>query len=1585
MSIINVDSKPAFYSSLGRRVRKQGGHSPQVKFAKSYFSQVPLPELQQKSWEAVVGVVHSSWIFFKKFNGVKPKVRVFNPSIKQHGFETGKTVIEVAAINLPFLLDSIQICLNSESLILSEVQQCMLSVLRSGSKTLVVEDEQPNETLIHLEVQRVTNLSHVERAIRKVLSLVHQVNKDFVPMRQQMLMWSDEVGNDPQLDSHEEEIAAFLRWLYDNNYTFLGYEEYELGKEAGDIQRVNGVSLGLCRKHLVVNGTPVRASGRNRYQLIVGKLSERSVIHRGVYCDTISIIRPGEVAGTRRACRFIGLFTSTVFNQNPIEIPVVRKKIQYIFKKGELSASSHKGRELSRIVEIFPREELLIATKDELADMVLSSLALQERRVVRLLVRRSPGFVSCLLYMPRDTYNTLLRIKIQDLLSTKFSATEYEFATYFSESSLIRTQFILQVAPDSHKSIDLVQLEAEITHLTRSWEDELHFELMGAQEAGQELFSQYEGVFPLGYQDFFTPKEACFDIGFLASLNPEQPLAVHLYEARVDGASYIKFKVFHLDLAIPLSDVIPILENLGAKTIAEHPYEWHLGGDTRIWIHDFLLEFTQEPVGGLKGVKDNFESAFIEIWRKDKENDPFNRLIPSTAMNRRQVRVIRAYSRYFAQLQSAYSQHYIADCLIRYSAITKQLFQLFDLRFDPALNRANALTRADSVLGSLLSGIDDVENLADDRILRRFIEMIQATQRTNYYQRKSDGSYKDCISLKFLPSLISEMPLPKPEYEIFVYSGRVEGVHLRGGKVARGGVRWSDRSEDYRTEVLGLVKAQQVKNSVIVPVGAKGGFLTKQILEGASREAVNDEGIACYRIFIQGLLDLTDNLVKGKVVPPMDVVRYDDDDYYLVVAADKGTARFSDIANEISEENNFWLGDAFASGGSVGFDHKVMGITAKGAWKSVQQHFRELDLNIQETEFSVVGIGDMSGDVFGNGMLLSHHICLVAAFNHQHIFVDPDPVVRVSYKERQRLFNLPRSSWQDYDEALISQGGGIFSRFAKSIPISPQMKQRFGISENRLTPNQLLTFLLKAKVDLLWNGGIGTYVKSSLESHLDVGDKANDAIRIDADELRCLVIGEGGNLGLTQLARIELNLNGGKCFTDFIDNAGGVNCSDIEVNIKILLNQLVEKGKLTRKNRNGILKQMTEQVSELVLENNYMQAQVINLMSNQVSRRDSEYTRVIAGLEQQGRLDRQLEFLATDDELQERRGKGQYLTAPELSVLTSYVKAGLKEDLSASELLNDPYLGKEIDAAFPASLVKKYTRELSRHRLRSDLIATQIANSMVNYMGMSFISRMEESSGEHHDRIARAYIGARDIFDLEKRWQQICSLDYRISPAIQRTMMLDLSRLIRRVTRWLLRNRRRSLDLTKEVPIFGAALRTLFKDWEDLLQGEALSEWQAAKKGMVEAGVDDDLAGFVAAAHHLYAVMGITDCSLQTKESLEKVARVYFEVGESLHLHWFSKQMHNFKATSHWQALARESMQGDLIMQQLSITHGVLSEGKKGKPPIYLIDQWMSNHDVLVSRWMTLQAEMVAATHHDQAVFTVAIRELLDLAQASRH
>ncbi|MFT6038706.1 MAG: glutamate dehydrogenase [Candidatus Azotimanducaceae bacterium] len=1586
MTITNIETKGAFYTALDRRIQKQGKDKALARFARFYYSQEPLSELLHKEWDAVLAAVRSGWEFYQQFDGKRARVRVFNPVLAKDGYESTRTVIEVAAPNMQFLLDSIRMELTQRGLALSDVQQCLLSVVRAKGKNLIVEDQNPNETLIHLEIDKVSQTQPLEKGIRQILKLVQRVLRDFAPMRQQLLLWSDDVGASQNTSELEVEQSEFLRWLYANNFTFLGYEEFTLGKNDAKPHMMVNSALGLCRKGMSADELPIRLQNAVGAQLLVTKIPLKSRIHRPAYYDAITIVRPSKPGdkGERLCCRFIGLFTSSVFNTNPRKIPLVRKNIDAVFASGELSVSSQKGRELNRIIEILPREELLLASPDELSQMIVSTFALQERRVVRLLVRQSVDFVSCLVYVPKDTYDTELRRQVQELLHDSLQALDAEFSTLFSESALIRTHFVFRIDPDRPVHLDVLVLEEAINRLTRSWGDELQRVLNDQfdEPTAKKLYTTYGGVFPAGYQAGVTPEVAAEDISFLKQLTPANPLALNLYTTEVDGQACTCFKVFHRGRSLPLSDVIPILENMGAKCIEEHPYELAFNG-TRIWIHDFVLAFTGKTKGGLSAVKGLFEDAFKVVWNTGKENDSFNRLVSAAAMNYRQVKVIRAYARYFGQLQSSYSQTFVADCVNNYSEIASELFELFDQRFNPALNRAKADMQVDLRQAAILERIDQVENLGEDRVLRRLLEMVLATQRTNFYQHNAQGDLRDCLAFKLRPTMISEMPRPRPEYEIFIYSARVEGVHLRGGKVARGGLRWSDRSEDYRTEVLGLVKAQQVKNSVIVPVGAKGGFLPKQIPAGASREEVTAEGIACYRIFIQGLLDVTDNLVKGKVVPPVDVVRHDEDDYYLVVAADKGTAAFSDIANEISISNNFWLGDAFASGGSVGYDHKAMGITARGAWISVQQHFRDFGTNLQDTDFTVVGVGDMSGDVFGNGMLMSEHIRLVAAFNHLHIFIDPEPNAATSFTERQRLFDLPRSSWTDYNTKLISKGGGIFNRRAKSIPISADMKKRFDIAESSLTPNQLLIAILKAQVDLLWNGGIGTYVKARNESHLDVGDKANDAIRVNGVELRCRTVGEGGNLGMTQLARVEFNTHGGVCFTDFIDNAGGVNCSDVEVNIKILLNQLLEKGKLTTKSRVKLLSQMTDEVGAIVLDNNYMQAQAIDLISYQAQRRNFEYSRLMSALEDQGRLDRQLEFLPSEDEMVERRAKGRYFTPPEISILTSYVKAGLKEQLAASPILDEPYMLTELHDAFPQVLVEKYAPELAKHRLRREIIATQLTNRMVNHMGMNFVERMAESTGVSSAVIAQAYVGARDIFRFEDRWDELSALDYKVHHQLQKSMMLDLNRLIRRVTRWLIRNRRRSLDLKKEVPVFSKALLSLYGQWDQLLMGNALQEWKTGKERLVSMGVGEDLSGFVAATHHLYAVMGIVEASSRIDQSIEKVASVFFVVGERLHLHWVSKQIHEFQALTQWQALARESLQDDLNWQQLAISQAVLLAAGPNQGADVMVDEWLKDHQSMVDRWLALQSEMRGSGTTDQAVFTVAIRELMDLAQSS--
>lgn len=1576
MARITSVSKKEFQSSVERRLARREQGEAIRQFSRNFFAQVPLAEIKSKDWEYVEAVVYSAWTFFREFKGKRPRVRVFNPDPEVHGYRHKNTIVEIAAVNLPFLLESVRIELNHHGIALVDVEQCLLHVKRPGKgEVTIVDRAEPNETLIHLEVHRPENDKGLERDLTEVIRLVQCAIDDFTPMRRKLLDWGDtfsdlvEAGADSSSETYDT-----LQWLHADNFTFLGYEEFEL-RGKGGYRLVAGSELGLTRPGYYAAG---RALEPLEAELTFAKSPSKSRVHRPTYFDEFTVWSTDE-SGARRAGRFIGLFTSSVFNQNPVLIPLVGARIATVFEHLGLSPITHKGRVVGRIIEVLPREELFLSSSAELIDAVESIYSLQERRIVRLIVRQDACFVNCMVYLPRDAYDTDTRLKIQQLLINRFQAIHADFSTLFSESALVRIHFVLRVEPGSTRNVDIAELESIITGYTRSWEDGLRSVLVSeeGEARGQEIFNEVRGIFPPGYRDDYWPATAYGDIEFILTLAQENPLKVGLYQWVVGSQIEVRFKIYSLGKALPLSDVIPILENLGARAVEEHPYEIELR-DQRIWIQDFVLELV-DGIETTRALKEKFEYAFLEIWRGDKENDSFNRLVTVASMDVRKAWLLRAYAHYLVQLNLGFSQGYIAECMLRHSDIARLFIDLFHVRFDVARSRnANDERKLRKLI---LDSIELVENLSDDRILRTYFELISATQRTNYFQPDEEGNPKDYVSFKLLPEEISEMPLPKPKFEIFVYSCRMEGLHLRGGKVARGGLRWSDRSEDYRTEVLGLVKAQQVKNSVIVPVGAKGGFLSKRPMDGASREEVLQEGIYCYRKFISGMLDITDNLVKGKVVPPKHVVRHDDDDYYLVVAADKGTATFSDIANDLAISYGFWLGDAFASGGSVGYDHKQMGITAKGAWESVQRHFSELDVNLQSADFTAVGIGDMSGDVFGNGMLLSEHIQLVAAFNHQHIFIDPEPCAETGFRERSRLFKMSRSSWRDYDASIISPGGGVFDRSAKSIAVTPQMKKRFGISEKSLTPNRLIRYILKSKVDLLWNGGIGTYVKSQSESHLDVGDKANDAIRINGSELRCRVIGEGGNLGLTQLGRIEFCLNGGRCFTDFIDNAGGVNCSDAEVNIKIFLNQLVERGELTDTSRKRLLSRMTDEVSQLVLENNYRQALCINLMQAQSMRRNLEYIGVMKGLQEYGYLNASLEYLPDEEEMQSRLLKGQALTSPELSVLASYVKLAVKERLT-QEGFSDHYMMGEMYSAFPGSLVRKYKQALSEHRLRAEIVGTQVANNMINNMGMSFVARIAETTGASRSQIAHAYVGARDIFDMEKWFQRIRAEDWQIAAKVQSDMQLDLIRLVRRATRWLLRNRRDALNLAVDVPLFSQAVATLLKDWEKIMTGDVLAEWQEDQLALEKQGVDKELARFSASNHYLYSVLAIVEIAGLTGESVRQVAAVFYGVGGALHLHWFSTQMHAYQAASQWEALARESLQDDLNWQAAAITLSVIRETSSRQAPAVKIEKWMQNRKPLVDRWLAMQSELRSARARDISIFTVAIRELMDLSQS---
>ncbi len=1051
---------------------------------------------------------------------------------------------------------------------------------------------------------------------------------------------------------------------------------------------------------------------------------------------------------------------------------------------------------------------------------------------------------------------------------------------------------------------------------------------------------------------------------------------------QVSGQRELHCKLYHADTPLALSDVLPILENLGLRVLGEFPYRLRHTNGREFWIHDFAFTAAEGLDLDIQQLNDTLQDAFVHIVRGDAENDAFNRLVLTAGLPWRDVALLRAYARYLKQIRLGFDLGYIASTLNNHTDIARELTRLFKTRFYLArkLSDDDLEDKQLRLEQAILTALDDVQVLNEDRILRRYLDLIKATLRTNFYQTDANGQNKSYFSFKFNPHAIPELPKPVPKFEIFVYSPRVEGVHLRFGNVARGGLRWSDREEDFRTEVLGLVKAQQVKNSVIVPVGAKGGFLPRRLPLGGSRDEIAAEGIACYRIFISGLLDITDNLKDGALVPPANVVRHDDDDPYLVVAADKGTATFSDIANGIAIDYGFWLGDAFASGGSAGYDHKKMGITAKGAWVGVQRHFRERGINVQEDSITVVGVGDMAGDVFGNGLLMSDKLQLVAAFNHMHIFIDPNPNPATSFVERQRMFDLPRSAWTDYDTSIMSEGGGIFSRSAKSIAISPQMQERFDIKADKLTPTELLNALLKAPVDLLWNGGIGTYVKASTESHADVGDKANDALRVNGNELRCKVVGEGGNLGMTQLGRVEFGLNGGGSNTDFIDNAGGVDCSDHEVNIKILLNEVVQAGDMTDKQRNQLLASMTDEVGNLVLGNNYKQTQALSLAARRAYERIAEYKRLMGDLEGRGKLDRAIEFLPTEEQINERIAEGHGLTRPELSVLISYSKIDLKEQLLGSLVPDDDYLTRDMETAFPPTLVSKFSEAMRRHRLKREIVSTQIANDLVNHMGITFVQRLKESTGMSPANVAGAYVIVRDIFHLPHWFRQIEALDYQVSADVQLELMDELMRLGRRATRWFLRARRNEQNAARDTAHFGPHLKELGLKLDELLSGEIRENWQARYQAYVEAGVPELLARMVAGTSHLYTLLPIIEASDVTGQNPAEVAKAYFAVGSALDITWYLQQISALPVENNWQALAREAFRDDVDWQQRAITISVLQQGDGTQDVEARLALWMEQHESMISRWRAMLVEIRAASGTDYAMYAVANRELLDLA-----
>ena len=1517
-------------------------------------------------------------------------VSVFNPNIEESLWRSDHTAIVVITQEAPFIVDSIRLVLNQAGVNLIRLFYGDFAVTRNAKGDIVqlaAEGERHNEFVLYFEVEAIASATarrDLGHTLERTLAEVYQVVADFSAIQQQVKSAIAALEDQPAADVAESQV--FLEWLLAQHFTFLACDEFKV--ESGALIARDNTSQGLfaLAQHPVHSSVShLAALQPNQPTIVFGKSSWRSNIHRPAYADYIMVCLHNSAGEWVGGYRFVGLYTSNVYHDSPRTLPIVRLKIQSVLQQSGFAEQSHDYKELMQILMTFPRDELIQSSEQQLLATSLAVLAIQERKQIRLFMRLdvTGQFLTALVYLPREIFNTEIRQQIGEHIGSYLPLLDSDFSIHLTESQLTRIRFIYQLEHMPHELPDLPRLEQEIVALARRWEDawmDACAEQLGGV-FGAQLAQGYRQAFSVAYRAAYSPRVAVKDALRIERLleNPNLALALNLYRPVDQDAPALKLKIFHQNHELKLSDMVPVLENFGLKVITAIPYPIARQDQQQVFLYDFELEYSEHPELDPTQIRDDFHTAFIRIWYGDADNDAFNQLILKAHLNWLDIMMLRAYAKYMKQVHVGISQEYIAQTLLRYPDLTRVLCAFFAHRFAPGQTSQQASTAAQQ----LEQGLAEVENLNEDRLLRTYFQLMQATTRTNFYQLAQDPANAVALSFKLAPRTLNFVPDPKPAVEVFVYSARMEGVHLRGGKVARGGLRWSDRYEDYRTEVLGLVKAQQVKNAIIVPVGAKGGFVAKRTVTLTDREAIQQEAITCYRMFIQGLLDITDNLIDGELVPPPDVLRHDEDDPYLVVAADKGTATFSDIANELSHNAGFWLGDAFASGGSNGYDHKKMGITARGAWVSVQRHFQAMGIDVQKESIRVIGIGDMAGDVFGNGLLQSQQVKLVAAFNHQHIFIDPDPDPELSFKERQRLFELPRSSWEDYDRSILSQGGDVLSRQAKSITLNPQMQTLLNTSESHMTPNEVIQSLLRAEVDLLWNGGIGTYIKAQSEQHADVGDKANDALRVNGIELGARVLGEGGNLGATQLGRIEYALKGGRCFTDFIDNSGGVDCSDHEVNIKICLDDLVKAGELTDKHRNQKLQAMTQEVAQLVLHNNAQQTLAIELAHHEARWRLEEYRRLLTDFEQSGRLDRRLEFLPEDDQISQRKALGQGLTRPELSVLIAYVKGDLKEALIQADAGADPYLAQALVQAFPEALVKAYREPLFAHRLRREIVATQLANDLFNHMSIVFIHRLKESTGASELDIVKAYVAARDVLDFPLLWNAVRNSPKPLDPQLQIDLWLRLARSVRRATRSLIKVHRQELTVTECVEFYQQPMRELVALVPEVVSQRVASAQNELVAVLEKSGLDASLLPRLALSDRLHEGLSIVRTAQRLQKPLKVTARVHILMGERLALGRFAELVSAMPVGSHWQALAREALRDDLDSHQQRLTESVLLHFSE-LPADDAVAAWLEHFDPMVQRWLKILHEIMATSEPEMSMYSIAGRELIDLVETSQ-
>jgi glutamate dehydrogenase len=1614
MAVKTDDLELDLIDSVLDAVAARLGHEPSwpcAEFVRQFFHWVPAQDLREREAGELAATVLNEWELMARRLPGEVKVRAFDPE----GSSSPHTIVEIVCDDMPFLVDSVTMELSRQGQAIELLIHPVMRVVRSPegilADVIAPEATQPGadaESIIYVELARRSppgGLVTLREGIEGVLADVRAAVGDWHPMRDRTAALVAELeDHPPPCDGHLlAESRAFLDWLADGHFTFLGYREYELGD--GALTAIPGTGLGILRER----GTerPKRLSDRalaeaqRQNPLVLSKANARSTVHRPAYLDYIGVKRFGEDGTVLGEGRFLGLYTSSAYHAPLAEVPLLRDKVERIMHGAAFPPDSHDAKGLIDILESLPRDLLIQIATDDLFDMAMGVLGLGERPRVRLFVSRDrlDRFIAATLCMPRERFNTENGRRASTILLEAFGGDHVDWRLQLSESAVVRVDYTVHCGAGI-RDADVAEVESRIAQVTRDWGDDLRAALVQrhGEERGAALDEIYAGAFPRSYRALVDAVTAVDDIARIDRMRSGGRAILAVRRRPGDPERMVRAKLFSAS-PVTLSEVVPTFEHMGARVVDERPYEIRPGGGEPVWVYDVGLSC--DPAD-LDRAGEEFAATFLGVWTGRYEDDRLNGLVMRIGLSGRQITVLRAILRYLRQAVIPFSDAYMISTLLDNPSIAAHLVELFEARFDPDGDAEAREGTVERLRTDTVEAIDSVASLDADRILRSLLGVIDAMLRTNHWRVVDGEPHPDYLSFKLDPTRLEMLPLPRPRFEIFVYSPRVEGIHLRGGRVARGGLRWSDRREDFRTEVLGLMKAQMVKNALIVPVGSKGGFVVRRPAPVTDREAHLQEGIDCYRTFLHGLLDLTDNYLDGEVAAPKRVVRYDGDDPYLVVAADKGTARFSDIANSVSETYGFWLGDAFASGGSHGYDHKAMAITARGTWEAVKRHFRELGVDVAIEPFTVVGIGDMAGDVFGNGMLRSRQIRLVAAFNHAHIFLDPDPDPAAGYAERRRLFDLPRSSWSDYDPSTISEGGGVHSRSAKSIEITPQVRDLLGIDAARLSPNELISAILRARVDLLYNGGIGTYVKAAAESHAEVGDRANDAVRINGAQLRCRVVAEGGNLGLTQRGRIEYALrggpeeNGGRVNNDAIDNAAGVNCSDHEVNIKILLGDLIADGKLAEDQRDSVLESMTDAVAEEVLYGSYTQTQALSLAVRQSVTMRDVHARLLRWLESHAGLNREIEVLPTEKVLGDRRAERRGLVSPELAVVMAYVKIALYEELLESDLPDDPYLLGDLERYFPAPLgtgsasadrapagtegAERYAREIREHRLRRELVATIVAGQLVDRGGTTFAFRLGEEMGVSAPQLARAFAVAREVFEMRDFWDAIEDLDNRIEAGTQMSMLLEGRRLVERATRWLCRARARTeINVTQTAHHFEAGVRELYDAVPEILTSADHAVYDTRLEELEEAGVPGELARRVAAMPALLSVFDIVEDAAACDTDQDTASCVYFGIGERLSLDWLRDRVLELPRSDRWRALARSALRDDLYELHRMLTREIL-RAVGGRDALEAIEAWLARNEDSVARARGVLADVRASEIYDTTTLAVVVRELKNLA-----